>query len=104
MLAIAAAHALSPAAREEMKSARTRQNHRRSRLVATVVCIAGAAGASSAASGQPPTAPDATAYTTNGPVFAIARAGGRTYIGGDFTRVGVRGGPGMYGERVHRAI
>jgi hypothetical protein len=48
----------------------------------------------SPAAGDPPNVADSGGYTANGPVYSIARAGGRTYIGGDFTRVGLRSGPG----------
>jgi hypothetical protein len=43
----------------------------------------------------PSSVPDAGAYITDGPVNAIARAGGRTYLGGAFTRVGRRSGSGV---------
>jgi beta-propeller uncharacterized protein DUF5122 len=43
----------------------------------------------------PSSAPDSGAYTTNGPVTAIAHAAGRTYVGGLFTRVGRRSGSGV---------
>jgi beta-propeller uncharacterized protein DUF5122 len=51
--------------------------------------------AASAAHAGPSSAPDAGAYTTNGPVTAIAHAAGRTYVGGLFTRVGRRSGSGV---------
>lgn len=43
----------------------------------------------------PPDAADATAWVTDGPVNAIAHGAGRTFIGGSFTRIGPRTGPGM---------
>jgi hypothetical protein len=43
---------------------------------------------------EPPSAPVPGTYVTDGPVHAIARAGGRTFIGGDFSRVGRRTGSG----------
>ncbi len=38
------------------------------------------------------TAPDTATWVTDGPVYAIARAGDRTFIGGDFSYVGPRTG------------
>jgi trimeric autotransporter adhesin len=58
--------------------------------IAVVLCASSAAPARA----QPPAAPAADGYVANGPVHAIAQAGGRTYIGGDFTRVGRRAGAG----------
>jgi hypothetical protein len=69
----------------------TRRCHR---TVAGLVCVAAFFVGASPAAGEPSGAPAGGAYTTNGPVWALARAGGRTYIGGDFTRVGVRSGAG----------
>ena len=40
-------------------------------------------------------APDTATWVTDGPVYAIARAGDRTFIGGDFSYVGQRTGPGV---------
>jgi hypothetical protein len=65
----------------------------RARWVASLVVVlclapAGTAGA------LPPSAPAPGAYVTDGPVQAIAHAGGRTYVGGAFTRVGRRSGSG----------
>jgi hypothetical protein len=59
-----------------------------------MACAAAAAGAASPTHAEPAGAPGVGAYTANGPVYSIARASGRTYIGGDFTRVGVRSGTG----------
>ncbi|MDQ4040422.1 MAG: delta-60 repeat domain-containing protein, partial [Actinomycetota bacterium] len=56
-----------------------------------MLCLAPAATASA----LPPEAPAAGAYTTDGPVQALAHAAGRTYIGGAFTRVGRRTGSGV---------
>src|SRR4026208_1955867 len=39
--------------------------------------------------------PDAATWVTDGPVYAIARAGDRTFIGGDFSHVGRPTGPGV---------
>jgi hypothetical protein len=64
------------------------------RFVASLVVVLGFAPAGSA-SALPPIAPAPGAYTTDGPVQAIAHAGGRTYIGGAFTRVGRRTGAGV---------
>lgn len=50
------------------------------------------AGSADAASGNP--APDST-YVTNGPVSAVVHSGGKTYIGGTFSQVGPRTGPGV---------
>jgi hypothetical protein len=60
-----------------------------------VAYLAAALALPTSAPADPPNAPDPGAYTTNGPVYAIARAAGRTYIGGDFTRVGQRSGSGV---------
>ena len=40
-------------------------------------------------------APDTATWVTDGPVYAIARSGDRTFIGGDFSLVGPRTGPGV---------
>jgi hypothetical protein len=42
-----------------------------------------------------PSTVDATSVVTDGPVYAIARAGGRTFLGGDFDHAGPRTGPGV---------
>lgn len=59
--------------------------------LAAVVALCGVA---TPATADPSSNPDPGAYTTNGPVYALARTGGRTYVGGDFTRVGRRSGSG----------
>lgn len=46
------------------------------------------------AAAEPPATP-VGAYVANGPVYDIARSAGRTFIGGDFTRVGRRFGAGV---------
>jgi hypothetical protein len=46
------------------------------------------------AQAAPSAAPSLGSYTTNGPVYAITHFGDRTYIGGDFTRIGRRSGSG----------
>jgi beta-propeller uncharacterized protein DUF5122 len=50
-------------------------------------------GASAGAHALPPSTPDQTAFATDGAVRAIARAGGLTYIGGDFTSLRAPTGP-----------
>jgi beta-propeller uncharacterized protein DUF5122 len=40
-------------------------------------------------------APDTTTWVTDGPVYAIARSGDRTFIGGEFSFVGPRTGSGV---------
>jgi len=47
------------------------------------------------ASAEVGNAPDSATWVTDGPVYAIARSGDRTFIGGDFSYVGPRTGPGM---------
>jgi trimeric autotransporter adhesin len=42
-----------------------------------------------------PSSVDAKSVATDGPVYAIARAGGRTFLGGDFDHAGPRTGPGV---------
>ena len=42
-----------------------------------------------------PSTPDQGVVVTNGPVNAIVQAGGKTYLGGDFTLVGTRTGGGV---------
>lgn len=58
---------------------------------ASLVVLVGVAGASAQVGG----APDTATWVTDGPVHAIARAGDRTFIGGDFSYVGPRTGPGV---------
>lgn len=59
-------------------------------MAAALACLVAVAPVPAA----PPDRPAPGAYTVNGPVRAIAHAGGRTFIGGDFTRVGRRTGSG----------
>lgn len=46
------------------------------------------------AAALPPESADLNSFVTDGPVHAIAPAAGRTYVGGEFTRVGRRSGSG----------
>lgn len=57
-------------------------------IVAAVVPLGAAWGAT------PSATPDAVSYVTDGPVYAIERAAGRTYIGGQFEHIGKRSGHG----------
>ena len=62
--------------------------------VALAVAVAWLAGAAAPAVATPFDVPDRNGYVTNGTVHAFARAGDRTYVGGDFTRIGKRTGSG----------
>ncbi len=68
---------------------------RSARRVALCTALAICAAWPATATGVPPDAPAQGTYVTDGPVRAITHAGGRTYIGGEFTRVGKRTGPGV---------
>ena len=60
-------------------------------LAATLACTLGLVGAPATAA----SAADLSPYVTDGPVNAITAANGNTYIGGDFSHVARRGGPGL---------
>ncbi|HVE67712.1 MAG TPA: delta-60 repeat domain-containing protein, partial [Solirubrobacteraceae bacterium] len=70
-------------------------NHSLRRRAAAGLALAVVLTSSTAALAAPPSEPAPGAYTTNGTVSAIAHASGRTYVGGDFTRVGPRSGAGV---------
>jgi hypothetical protein len=67
------------------------RRHRVAGLALSAIALAGAAPSAVA---SPATPPDDGAYVTDGPVHAVARAGGRTFVGGEFSRVGPRSGSG----------
>src|SRR5687768_5484392 len=69
------------------RSRGTRMPRARRRLAALVLALAAFPAVSHAAI--------PTDFVTIGPVYSIAHGGGSTYIGGDFTRVGLRTGHGV---------
>lgn len=74
------------------------QYRRRRRRRAAGVLAAAALGlvlVPASAQALQPDAPDPAAFEANGSVFAVARGGGQTFIGGDFTQLRARTGPGV---------
>lgn len=64
------------------------------RGVLGALALAAAVIAAAPASADLSSASDATAWVTDGSVLAVAHGAGRTYIGGKFTHIGPRTGPG----------
>ena len=71
-------------------SSASRGQARRLLAAAALACALAAPGARA----QPAAIPSSGTAVADGPVYAIASAGGRTFIGGDFANVGPRSGAG----------